>query len=93
MEYCTIKQQALIKSPLDFRNLDIIYEKFHPLHESVAPGNRLIDKFPHKLSFDSPPRNTKDKHKITQTLKRMLKQITKTPFTLLRDEVFRMQMT
>jgi hypothetical protein len=56
LSYLSRRKRDIIKSPLDGELLQTLLETFMPLHESVKPGIRFVDKYLDHIEFHFPPK-------------------------------------
>jgi hypothetical protein len=54
LAFSTQRRRDIIKSPLDGELLNSLSETFMPLHESVKPGVRFVDKYLEHIKFTYP---------------------------------------
>ncbi|XP_006455535.1 hypothetical protein AGABI2DRAFT_121450 [Agaricus bisporus var. bisporus H97] len=48
-----------LMSTVNVKDLDLVGETFHPLHESAKPGNRMIDKYQDHIKYVVVPKGDK----------------------------------
>jgi hypothetical protein len=56
LSFISKRKRDTIKSPLDGELLQTLMETFIPLHESVKPGIRFVDKYLDRIDFQFPPK-------------------------------------
>ncbi|EKM74981.1 hypothetical protein AGABI1DRAFT_132675 [Agaricus bisporus var. burnettii JB137-S8] len=61
VEYNQNRMKRLKKftSTISVKDLDLVGETFHPLHESAKPGNRMIDKYQDHIKYVVVPKGDK----------------------------------